>query len=311
MEKDDFKVSVVIPIMNEEGNIRPLTKRVLSVLEKCPDYELLFVDDGSTDKTLDIIRQERNQNKKIHFLSFSRNFGHQNALRAGLDYSSGDCVISMDGDLQHSPELIPGLIKKWQEGYDIVYTIRKDHPEFPILKSKAAGIFYNFMNRFSDIEIDKGAADFRLLDRSVVEVMKTIKESGLFIRGMISWLGFRQCGIEYMPEKRHSGRTKYTFTKMIRFAIDGIVSFSIKPLHISTLLGYTIAILAFIYGIYAVAIKLFTNQAVLGWTSLLVTILLIGGIQMILIGILGEYIGRLFIEAKKRPNYIIKEKSYE
>jgi polyisoprenyl-phosphate glycosyltransferase len=311
MNNQDFTISVVIPIMNEEGNIELLLEKLTGAMEKFPNYELLFVDDGSGDNTLNILKEKRKQNDRIHYLSFSRNFGHQNALRAGLDFATGDCVISMDGDLQHPPELIPKLVEKWQEGCEVVYTVRKDDPKLPYLKRKTAGIFYGMMNRFSDIEIEKGAADFRLLDRSVVEIMKNIKESNLFMRGMVSWLGFRQCGIEYMPEKRYWGKTKYTFKKMFKFAIDGITSFSIKPLRVSTMLGYSMALLAFLYGLYAIFVKIFTNDTVSGWTSLLAGIFFIGGIQMIMIGILGEYIGKLFIESKKRPNYIIREKSYE
>lgn len=194
-------------------------------------------------------------------------------------------------------------------GCDIVYTVRKDDPKSSYLKRKTAGIFYGIMNKFSDIKIDKGAADFRLVDRSVVEIIKTLKEGNLFMRGMISWLGFKQCGIEYVPDVRHSGQTKYTVKKMLKLAVAGVTSFSVKPLRISTILGYVLATLAFIYGIYAIIIKLFTSNLVSGWTSLLVGVLFIGGIQMIMIGILGEYIGKLFIESKKRPNYIIKEKS--
>lgn len=311
MKKNNLKVSVIIPILNEDGNIGVLVQRVITVLEKYPNYELLFVDDGSTDDTLNIIRKLREQNRKIHYLSFSRNFGHQNALRAGLDFATGDCVISMDGDLQHPPELIPKLVEKWREGCDVVYTIRKDDPKIPYMKRKTASAFYGFMNRFSDIKIDRGAADFRLMDRSVVEVMKTIKESNLFMRGMISWLGFRQCGIEYMPGERHWGKTKYNMKQIIKFAVDGVTSFSVKPLRLATIAGYVIASLAFLYGVYAIFLKLFTDKAVSGWTSLLAGVLFIGGIQLIMIGILGEYVGKLFIESKKRPNYIIKEKSYE
>jgi len=309
MNNSNFKVSVIVPIFNEEGNIETLIRRTVSVLEKYPDYELIFVDDGSRDKTLRIIRRIRKQNNKIHYLSFSRNFGHQSALRAGLDHATGDCVVSMDGDLQHPPELIPKLIEKWQDGCDIVYTIRKDDPQTPFLKKKTAKVFYGIMNRFSDIKIDKGAADFRLIDGKVVEVIRTIKENDLFMRGMISWLGFKQCGVEYMPGKRHWGKTKYTMKKMVKLAIAGITSFSVKPLHLSTMVGYTLAILAFIYGIYAIFAKIFTDKAISGWTSVLAGVLFIGGVQMIMIGILGEYIGKLFIESKKRPNYIIKDSS--
>lgn len=305
----NFKISVIVPIMNEEGNLKFLTEKVTNVLQNYSDYELVFIDDGSSDNTLDIIKQQRRENKKIHFLSFSRNFGHQNALRAGFDFASGDCVISMDGDMQHPPELIPKLIEKWLEGFDIVYTKRKDDPKLSFCKRKTAQYFYFLMNKFSDVKIDKGAADFRLMDRKVVEVMRTIKEGNLFMRGMVSWLGFRQFGLQYMPEDRHWGETKYTFGKMMKFAIIGITSFSVKPLHISTMIGYLFATAAFFYGMFAVFMKMFTNTVVSGWTSVLVAILFIGGIQMIMIGILGEYMGKLFIESKGRPNYVIKEKS--
>lgn len=303
------KISVIIPIMNEEGNIELLIRKISEVLNNYSDWELLFVDDGSKDNTLSVIKERHLKNDKIKYISFSRNFGHQNALRAGFDFADGDCVICMDGDMQHPPELIPKMIEKWQEGYDIVYTIRLDDPKTSFLKRKTASIFYGIMNKFSDIKIDRGAADFRLVDRSVAEVIKTIREENLFMRGMISWLGFKQYGIKYNPEKRHWGKTKYTFKKMVKFAIAGITSFSIKPLHISTILGYIIALASFAYALYAIGVKLFTNNTVSGWTSVLVAVLFIGGMQLIAVGILGEYIGKLFIESKKRPSYIIKDKS--
>lgn len=306
---NEKKISVVVPIMNEEGNIEVLIKKISDVLNNYFDWELLFVDDGSKDKTLDVIKRKHLENDKIKYISFSRNFGHQNALRAGFDFADGDCVVCMDGDMQHPPELIPQMIEKWREGYDIVYTIRLDDPKTSFLKRKTASIFYGIMNKFSDIKIDRGAADFRLVDRSVAEVIKTIREENLFMRGMISWLGFKQYGIKYRPEKRHWGKTKYTFRKMVGFAIAGITSFSIKPLHISTIFGYTMALAAFIYALYAIIVKLFTNNTVSGWTSMLVAILFIGGMQMVMIGILGEYIGKLFMESKKRPSYIIKDKN--
>lgn len=306
-----FKVSVIVPAHNEEGNIELLSNKVIACLTKYPDYELLFVDDGSQDGTLDGIRSIRKQNPKVHYISLSRNFGHQNALRAGLDYATGDCVISMDADLQHPPELIPRMIERWLEGYDIVNTIRQDDLKTPFFKRKTANIFYNLINMLSDLKINKGAADYRLLDADVVKVIKTIKENDLFMRGLVAWLGFKQCGIKYLPDKRNWGKTKYTFRKMIRFAVAGITSFSVKPLQISTMLGYIMAFLAFAYGIYAIIIKFFTTDTVSGWTSLLAGILFIGGVQMIMMGILGTYIGKLFIESKKRPNYIIREKSYE
>lgn len=303
------KISVVVPIMNEEGNIEVIIEKIENVLKNYFYWELLFVDDGSKDNTLNVIKDQHSNNNRIKYISFSRNFGHQNALRAGFDFADGDCVICMDGDMQHPPELIPQMIQKWQEGYDVVYTIRLDDPETSFLKRKTANIFYGIMNKFSDIKIDRGAADFRLVDRSVADVIKTIREENLFMRGMISWLGFKQYGITYNPEKRHWGKTKYDFRKMVKFAIAGITSFSIKPLHISTILGYIIALVSFTYALYAIGVKLFTDNTVSGWTSVLVAVLFIGGMQLIALGILGEYIGKLFMESKKRPSYIIKDKS--
>lgn len=305
----EIKISVIVPIMNEEGNIKMLIRKISDVLDVYSNWEALFVDDGSKDDTLCEIKKQQLKNGKIKYISFSRNFGHQNALRAGFDFADGDCVICMDGDMQHPPELIPKMIEKWREGYDIVYTIRLDDPKTSFLKRKTANIFYNIMNNFSDIKIDQGAADFRLVDRKVADVIKTVREENLFMRGMISWLGFKQYGIKYNPEKRHWGKTKYTFKKMLKFAIAGITSFSIKPLHISTICGYIIALASFVYALYAIFVRVFTDNTVSGWTSVLVAVLFIGGIQLISIGILGEYIGKLFMESKKRPSYIIKEKN--
>lgn len=310
MKINNFKISIVVPVYNEEGNIEKLINKLVDVLNAYQDYEIIFIDDGSVDNTLEIIKNEKAKNYKINYLSFSRNFGHQNALRAGLDYSTGDCVISMDGDMQHPPEIIPQLIEKWLDGYEIVYTIRRDNIKTSFFKKITSNYFYKFINKISDIKIEKGAADFRLLDKSVVEVVKSIKENDLFMRGMISWLGFKQFAIEYTPEERYWGKTKYTLKKMIRFAVSGITSFSLKPLRVSTTLGYIIAGFSFLYGIYAIIVRLFTSYTISGWASVLVAVLFIGGIQLIMIGILGEYIGRLFIESKKRPNYIIKEKSF-
>lgn len=306
---NNLKISVIVPIMNEEGNILILIDKINKILNKYKNLELLFVDDGSEDNTLKLIKQQNKKNNKIKYISFSRNFGHQNALRAGFDFAQGDCVICMDGDMQHPPSLIPKMIEKWQEGCDIVYTKRLDDPKTSFAKRKTANIFYGIMNKFSDIKIDQGTADFRLVDRKVADVIKTIREENLFMRGMISWLGFKQCGIEYHPEERHWGKTKYTFKKMLKFAIAGITSFSTKPLYISMVCGYFIALVSFVYALYAIIMKVFTNQTVSGWTSVLVAVLFIGGIQMVMIGILGEYLGKLFMESKKRPNYIIKEKN--
>ncbi|MCD4725093.1 MAG: glycosyltransferase family 2 protein [Bacteroidales bacterium] len=303
----DYFISIVVPIMNEEGNISSLIERISMVICNEKKYEIIFVDDGSTDKTLEVIKQFHRSDPRIKYLSFSRNFGHQNALRAGLDFAKGDCIISMDGDLQHPPELIPQMIKKWQEGYDIVYTLRKNNEEISYFKRKTSVLFYYLMNRLSHVEIEQGSADFRLIDRRVVDVIRSFQENPIFYRGMIRWLGFRQYALEYIPEKRVWGKTKYSFLKMFKFAMIGITSFSIRPLHISTILGLIIAVVSILYGIYAIFMKLFTSYTIQGWTSLLIVVAFIGGIQLLMIGILGEYLGKLFIEQKRRPPYIIKE----
>jgi polyisoprenyl-phosphate glycosyltransferase len=309
MSDKDFKISIVAPAYNEEGSVGELTAKLVEVLRGYRDYEILFVDDGSQDGTLKALQELNRLNSKIRFISLSRNFGHQNAIKAGLDIATGDCVITMDADLQHPPVLIPQMIEKWREGFDIVYTTRKDDPKLSLLKRKTSGLFYRLMNWFSDIKIDKGAADFRLLDRAVVDVLKDIGEYYLFFRGMTSWVGFRQYALPFTPDPRFAGKTKYSVRRMIGFALTGITSFSLKPLRISVLLGLFFAVAAFIYGIYAIGMKLFTDHTIPGWASVLASVLFIGGIQLIVLGIIAEYIGKLFMESKRRPHYIIKEKS--
>jgi len=309
MGSTDLKVSVIVPVFNEEGCIFGLTERLVKILCNYSDYEILFIDDGSRDKTLAIIKKLHSDNKKINYLSFSRNFGHQNALRAGIQFATGDCIISMDGDLQHPPELIPDLINKWKEGYDIVYTVRKDAHKISWFKKVTANLFYKIMNIISDINLEHGEADFRLLDKNVAAELNNLHENAIFFRGMVKWLGFSQIGVEYFPDERIWGKTKYSRKKMFALAVSGITGFSIKPLRISTLIGISIAFLSLLYGIYALYIKFFTTDSIQGWTSVFFMVSLIGGIQLIMIGILGEYIGKIFLESKRRPHFVIKENS--
>jgi polyisoprenyl-phosphate glycosyltransferase len=309
MRSDNCKVSVIIPVFNEEGCLPDLAGRVVKVLECYPDYEIIFIDDGSKDKTLTLLKELHSDDKRINYLSFSRNFGHQNALRAGTKFATGDCVISLDGDLQHPPELIPELINKWIEGYDIVYTVRKDLHRSSFFKKFTGRLFYKIMNIISDINFEQGEADFRLLDKTAAAELNNLSENAIFFRGIVKWLGFNQTGIEYVPDERVWGKTKYSRKKMFALAISGITGFSIKPLRISTLIGISIAFLSLIYGIYALYIKFFTDNSIEGWTSVFFMVAFIGGVQLIMIGILGEYIGNIFLESKKRPHYIIKEAS--
>jgi len=302
------KISIVVPAFNEQDNIAPLTERLIKMLEKYTDYEILFIDDGSTDQTLSRIQKLSDQNQHIKYMSFSRNFGHQKALKAGLDHASGDCVISMDADLQHPSELIDRMIEKWDQGCEVVCTIRQETKNLPPFKRKSAALFYKLLNLVSSINLQSGAADFRLMDRSVVEVFKDFNEHHLFVRGLVSWMGFKECSIEYVPNNRLSGRSKYSVKKMCLFALDGLTSFSVKPLHLATVLGLIVSLFAFLYAIFALIAKFVADKLVSGWTSVIISVLFIGGIQLLMLGILGEYLGKLFIESKKRPNYIIREK---
>jgi polyisoprenyl-phosphate glycosyltransferase len=309
MRKLKFKVSVIVPVYNESGCLEILAQKLIKTLSEYSDFEILFVDDGSNDNSLEVIKKLHSTNKNINYLSFSRNFGHQNALRAGLMNAKGDCIISLDADLQHPPEIIPALISKWLEGYEIVFTVRKDTKKTSIVKRLSARLFYKLMNWISDINFEQGEADFRLLDRVAADELNKMGENAIFFRGIIKWLGFSQIGIEYIPDERFWGKTKYSRKKMFALAVSGITGFSIKPLRISTFIGVSIAFMSLIYGLYALYIKMFTDNSIEGWTSVFFMVTFIGGIQLIIIGILGEYIGNIFIESKKRPHYIIKENS--
>ncbi len=300
-------ISILIPVCNEEENIPVISNAIVQVFSNLDyEYEIIFIDDGSSDKTLENIRNRSIDFSNIFFVSLSRNFGHQNALKAGLDVSNGDCIISMDGDMQHPPFLIPELIQKWEEGFDIVYTIRKDHQELPMLKRKTSAMFYNFLNRLSDIDLESGTADFRLIDRNVVDVLKGFTETDLFWRGLVKWLGFNQIGIEYEPLERSSGKSKYTLKKMVQFAVKGITSFSVKPLSIAIYLGFVFSLLSILYVPY-VLISFYFGHTISGWSSMIVTVAFFGGLQLMILGIIGMYLGKLFMQSKQRPHYIVKE----
>ena len=303
-----IELSIVIPTFNEEGNIQPLYAQITEVLKhiEIVAYELIFIDDGSSDSSVFQIEKLRQADTNVHLIEFSRNFGHQHALKAGLDHAGGAAVISLDADLQHPPALISEMIALWRSGAQIVYTRRQDKKNIGFFKKMSAKAFYWFANRLSEVPIEEGTADFRLLDRKVVDTIKSFKESHLFLRGLIPTLGFKQVALDYEPAQRFSGQSKYSFAKMFQFAINGITSSSAKPLYFSIYLGLFFAFLAFVYGCYAIYISIFTNAAITGWTSLIASILFIGGIQMILIGIVGIYLGKLFVQSKQRPTYIIK-----
>ncbi len=301
------KISVVVPCFNEEEGIATFNQTLIENLPENYRYEIIYVNDGSIDNTFNIILSLAKENPAIKYISFSRNFGHQNALKAGYDFASGDCAISLDADLQHPPAVIPQLIAKWEEGFEIVNTIRNDHESISLKKKLSSRIFYHIMRKLSDVQIENGMADFRLVDKKVLKQLKLFPENFLFFRGIIPWMGFRQTNVEFQANERFAGTTKYTLKKMLKFATTGVTAFSVKPLRLSIYLGSIIAFLAFLYGIYAAWVFFFTDRALTGWTSVIVSVLFVGGINLLMLGIIGEYLGKLFIENKRRPNYLISE----
>lgn len=304
-------ISIIVPAFNEEENLAVTVQKISETLVKIGDqysFELIFVNDGSSDKTLGLLRQLHQIHPEwVHYISFSRNFGHMSALRCGYDHARGEAVICMDADLQHPPAYIPVFLEKWTQGYEIVFTSRQDDEKTDWFKRISSRYFYALMNRFSDVQIEPGAADFRLLDRKVVNLIRQSQETDLFIRGFIPWVGFRQFVIPYTPDKRFAGQSKYTLRKMLRLALNGITAFSVKPLRIATFLGVIISGMAFLYAGYAVYAHFVLKETVQGWTSVLLSVLIMGGLQLLTLGIIGEYLGRLFMQTKGRPSYIVQE----
>lgn len=301
-------INIVVPVYNERENIHSLITEVQVVFESLPyTYSFIIVDDGSTDGTLDVLRMASAADTRIRYISLSKNFGHQNALKAGLDHARGDCVITMDGDLQHPPALIPHLIRYWEEGYDVVYTLRQDdETNTGFAKRKTSRLFYKLMNKLAGLDIEEGSADFRLLNKKVLYTLQGIDEHEIFFRGLVKWVGFRQIGVPYKAAPRTKGQSKYSFKKMMRFAVQGITSFSTKPLYIAAYLGFVFSFLALLYIPYAL-VSYLSGHVVNGWASIIVTIAFFGGLQLSILGIIGLYIGKIFMQVKKRPHYIIKE----
>ncbi len=305
-----IKLSVIIPCYNEYQNISAVAQLLDSLLVAYT-REYIFIDDGSTDDTLKEIEALAKENDYVKYISFSRNFGHQNALKAGIDYASGDCIITMDADFQHPPHLILDMINKWEKGSDIVCAIAEYDNSVSFAKRTTSKLFYRIFSFISDSKTEHLGADFRLMDRKIADILKAeFKEFFLFYRGIIGWVGFRQDFLYYKPSKRNFGKSKYTYNKMCSLALNGITSFSVKPLRFITYTGIFISILSFLYGIYALYIALFTDRAVTGWTSVILSVLIIGGLQLFFMGIIGEYLGKLFYEIKNRPHYLIKSKNF-
>ncbi|MEN4760578.1 glycosyltransferase family 2 protein [Chryseobacterium sp. C39-AII1] len=307
------KISIVIPAYNEGGNVALVHEKIKEVFSglKNYDFEIIFVNDGSRDDTQQKLEDLSKQFEEVKFIEFSRNFGHQPAVKAGMDNAHGNAVISMDGDLQHPPELIPQMIKKWEEGYDVVFTIRTYPKQISWFKRKTSDFFYKILSSLSDVNLTKGGgSDFRLMDANVVQVMRDFKEDDLFLRGLTSWMGFKQTGIDFVAAERMAGQSSYNIRKMLTFAFTGITAFSVKPLYIAAYLGFLfsgLSVLGYVgYVIYAFAV----HTEISGWASLIMTIVFFGGLQLIIMGIIGIYLGKIFKQVKERPNYIIKNKNF-
>jgi glycosyltransferase involved in cell wall biosynthesis len=305
---ENIEYSIIAPIFNEIGNIAELYRRVKETLEKTgKDWELLLIDDGSTDGSTEEIRKLASEDEHVKPVIFARNFGHQIAVTAGLDYSQGQAVIIMDADLQDPPEVILDLIAKWEEGYEVVFAQRSEREGETWLKLFTASLFYRLIYRITDVNIPMDTGDFRLLDRKVVDVMVQMRERHRFLRGMSVWVGFKQTGVTYKRASRYSGVTKYPMKKMIRFASDAITSFSYFPLQVAMYLGFVSAGLSIIAIPVVIIMRIVGSHAFLGQATTLIAVLFLGGVQLISLGILGEYIGRLYDEAKGRPLYIVRE----
>jgi len=309
LSRDKEVCSVVIPVFNEEENLELLHRRLSKVLQHSwEDYEIILVDDGSRDKSLEIMMRLRESNPRVKIISFSRNFGHQMAITAGVDYASGDAVIVMDADLQDPPEVIPQLIEKWREGYDTVYAIRESRKD-PILKRAIAFAFYRLFKRISEVDVPVDAGDFRLMSRRVVDILRNMPERNRYIRGLASWVGFSQASISYARDERYRGERKYTLWQLVKLAIDGITSFSHFPLRLVTQLGLVVSLAGFLYAAIIIISGLFFGRVVPGWTTLMAAVIFLGGVQLIVVGVVGEYIGRIYVEVQQRPLYLIKQKT--
>ena len=307
------KISVVIPAHNEEGNISLIYQRIKEVFSKLENYrfEIIFVNDGSRDNTQKVIEDLAQNHEEVKYIEFSRNFGHQPAVKAGMDCSTGNAMISMDADLQHPPELIPELIKKWEEGFDIVFTIRTYPKQISAFKRKTSKLYYKFLTRISDVNLSEGGgSDFRLMNASVVDVVRNMNEADIFLRGLSNWMGFRRVGIPFTAGERASGESSYDLKKMMRSAFTGITAFSVKPLYLAAYLGFIFSAIAAVgYGTYVIH-SFIAGTEISGWASLIMTVVFFGGVQLIIMGIMGIYLGKIFKQVKERPNYIIRSKNF-
>lgn len=301
-----FVLSVIVPAYNEAAALPELHKRLIAVLRSIPcTNEIIYVNDGSTDETYSVLMKIRESDPDVAVLDLSRNYGKEIAMTAGLDHSSGDAVVILDADLQHPPELIAEMIAYWKQGYDVIYAKRISRNDEHALKRITANAFYKLMRRLTRIDMPENSGDFRLLSRRAVESVCRLREQHRFMKGLFAWIGYRQKAVLYNPECRISGETKWSYWKLWNFAIEGITSFTTAPLKLATYIGFSIALAAFSYGLFIIANTLIYGNPVKGYPSLIAIILFLGGVQLIFIGIIGEYIGRVFDETKGRPLYLV------
>lgn len=307
-DDDPVFISVIVPIFNEEGSISEFHRRMTAVLKGMGEsYEILYVNDGSRDSSPALLRERCAQDPNVKLIDFARNFGHQAAISAGMDHARGQAIVVIDSDLQDPPEVIPRLVEKWQEGFDVVYAVREKRKGDTWFKKWTAAVFYRVLRRITAVDIPVDTGDFRLMSRRALEAFKGLRERHRFIRGMVSWIGFRQTGVLFVRDERYAGETKYPLKKMLKFAFDGITSFSFMPLQLATYFGFFTSITAFLGIMVVVGLRLFTSIPLPGWASLMVCTLLLGGVQLITLGIIGEYIGRIYDEVKGRPLYIVQD----
>ncbi|MCX6256649.1 MAG: glycosyltransferase family 2 protein [Bacteroidia bacterium] len=305
-------LSVVIPVFNEELNIGPLYQRLKATMEKLDlSYEFIFVNDGSSDKSLELVKMLAFTDKNVKYIDFSRNFGHQIAVTAGLDKTTGDAVVIIDADMQDPPELIEQLYHEYRNGNDVVYARRRHRQGETALKKFTAGFFYRILSKITTVSIPVDTGDFRIISHKVVKALRNMPEHNKFLRGQISWIGFKQTFVEYDRNERAAGKTGYTYRKMIRFALDGITSFSNFPLKFASIMGFIVSGISFILILFALYKRLINGDTVKGWTSTVIIVLFIGGIQLISLGIMGEYLSRINDSVKNRPLYIVRDSNIE
>ena len=300
-------LSIVAPVHNEEALVAAFCARVRAAVEPLGPYELVLVDDGSTDGSWQRMLEVAAADPSVRLIRLSRNFGHQPALTAGLDATRGDAVVTIDSDLQDPPELIPDLVRRWREGYDVVYAVRAEREGESAVKLATATLFYRLLRRMTTTEIPADAGDFRLLSRRVVDALARMPERARFLRGMTSWVGYRQTGVPYRREARTAGETKFPMRKMVRFALDAVTSFSTVPIRLVTGLGFLMVVFCIGYLAYTLYAKFASHTTVPGWTSVIIVVLLLGGVQLLSLGIIGQYVARIFDEAKQRPLYLVDE----